>query len=191
MIVPGGALPAKFCHRYLPQARIQVVEINPHVIAPARRVPSERFTVVHGDGAQFVRLRATRCNLPVVDGFDSRGLPSRLCSQRFYDVHVGRIRRSFNDAVLVVDDGELSNSIVFACKGARTRAIPPVRRASPEEPRQCRRRPTAGAVRAGRLGTEGSAQLVVGESHVIHVRCACNVIAIQHVGDPRSSRPRG
>jgi spermidine synthase len=34
-----------------------------------------------------------------------------------YDSHVGRIRRSFNDAVLVVDDGELSNSIVFACKG--------------------------------------------------------------------------
>jgi spermidine synthase len=28
-----------------------------------------------------------------------------------------RIRRSFKDAVLVVDDGEMSNSIVFACNG--------------------------------------------------------------------------
>src|SRR5437016_2304602 len=33
MIGLGGGSLAKFCHRYLPQARIQVVEINPHVIA--------------------------------------------------------------------------------------------------------------------------------------------------------------
>jgi spermidine synthase len=145
MIGLGGGSLAKFCHRYLPRARVQVVEINPHVIAlrDEFHVPpdDERFTVVRGDGAQFVRLRATRCDVLVVDGFDSEGLPSRLCSQRFYDdcfemlqpggimvvnlhyghanydSHVGRIRRSFNDAVLVVDDGELSNSIVFACKG--------------------------------------------------------------------------
>jgi spermidine synthase len=78
----------------------------------------------------------------LVDGFDSDGQPARLCSQRFYDdchdlldadgimvanLHLGhpryellvdRIRRSFGAAVLVVDDGELSNSIVFAAKGA-------------------------------------------------------------------------
>jgi spermidine synthase len=36
-----------------------------------------------------------------------------------YDRHLERIRRSFNDVVLVVDDGELSNSIVFARKGHR------------------------------------------------------------------------
>jgi spermidine synthase len=36
---------------------------------------------------------------------------------RRYEIHVDRIRRSFNGVVLVVDDSDLSNSIVFACKG--------------------------------------------------------------------------
>ena len=145
MIGLGGGSLAKFCYRHLPRARIQVVEINPHVIAlrDEFNVPPDdaRFTVVRGDGAQYVRLPATRPDVLMVDGFDFQGLPSRLCSQRFYDdcadmllpdgvmvvnLHHGhaaydkqleRIRRSFNDVVLVVDDGELSNSIVFARKG--------------------------------------------------------------------------
>lgn len=145
MIGLGGGSLAKFCHRHLPQARIRVVEINPHVIAlrDEFQVPpdDDRFTVLRADGAQFVRLRATRCDVLMVDGFDSQGLPSRLCSRRFYDdclemlqpggimvvnlhrghasydAQLGRIRRSFDDAVLVVDDGDLSNSIVFACNG--------------------------------------------------------------------------
>jgi spermidine synthase len=145
MIGLGGGSLAKFCHRYLPRSRIQVIEINPHVIALRNdfHIPlnDERFTVVQGDGAQFVRLRATRPDVLMVDGFDRNGMPARLCSQRFYDdcadmlqpngimvvnlhfghasydKHLERIRRSFNDVVLVVDDGELSNSIVFARKG--------------------------------------------------------------------------
>lgn len=145
MIGLGGGSLAKFCHRFLPRTRIQVIEINPHVIALRNEfhVPAddERFTVVQDDGARYVRSRATRPDVLMVDGFDTQGLPARLSSQRFYDncaamlqpggtmvanLHFGqsnhdkvleRISRSFMDAVLVVDDGELSNSIVFACKG--------------------------------------------------------------------------
>lgn len=145
MIGLGGGSLAKFCHRYLPRSSIHVVEINPHVIdlRAEFHVPpdSERFRVVRGDGAEFVRWRSTRPDVLMVDGFDSNGLPARLCSQRFYDDchamlqpdgmlvanlhyghrdhgrHVDRIRRSFDGAVLVVDDGDLSNSVVFACKG--------------------------------------------------------------------------
>lgn len=146
MIGLGGGSLAKFCFRYLKQSRIQVVEINPHVIAlrDEFHVPpdDDRFTVVRGDGAQYVRYCASRCDVLMVDGFDSQGPPSRLCSQRFYDdcydslqsggvmvvnlhyghanydIQIERIRRSFNGAVLVVDDGEQSNSIVFSCKGS-------------------------------------------------------------------------
>jgi spermidine synthase len=153
MIGLGGGSLAKFCYRYLSRSRIQVVEINPHVIAlrDEFHVPpnDERFTVVRGDGAQFVRLRATRPDVLMVDGFDRSGMPARLCSQRFYDdcaemlqpdgimvvnLHFGqasydklleRIRRSFNDVVLIVDDGELSNSIVFARKGHGFDAVKP------------------------------------------------------------------
>lgn len=145
MVGLGGGSLAKFCHRYLPDAQIEVVEINPHVIALRNefQVPADsaRFTVLHGDGARFVRDRATPCDVLIVDGFTSDGMPSRLCSQRFYDDcqamlqaggvivvnldfghrqynrHLDRIQRSFDGEVLVVDDGGLSNSIVFACKG--------------------------------------------------------------------------
>ena len=158
MIGLGGGSLAKFCHRYLPRTRLQVVEINPHVIAlrDEFQVPpdDERFHVVRGDGAHFVRHPPGSFDVLLLDGFDHHGLPARLSSQRFYDdchaalqpggimvanlhfghslyeMHVERIRRSFGDTVLVVDDDERSNSVVFASKG-RALAAPrsgPVRR---------------------------------------------------------------
>src|SRR5690606_15673673 len=49
----GGSLP-KFCHRYLPQTSIDVVEIDPDVIAlrDAFHVPPDdaRFRVIAADG---------------------------------------------------------------------------------------------------------------------------------------------
>ena len=153
MIGLGGGSLAKFCFRYLPKTRIEVVEINPHVIALRNEfhVPpnNERFTVVQGDGAQYVRQRTTQPDVLMVDGFDDQGLPSQLCSQAFYDdcvemlqpggimvvnlhyghagyaSHLERIRRSFDNAVLVIDDGEMSNSIVFACKGQALEQVRP------------------------------------------------------------------
>ena len=43
MIGLGGGSLAKFCHHYLPETRITVVEINPHVIAMRRhfQVPDD------------------------------------------------------------------------------------------------------------------------------------------------------
>jgi spermidine synthase len=144
MVGLGGGSLAKFCHRYLPQAQIQVAEINPHVLALRDEfcVPpdSERFNVLRGDGALFVRHSVTPRDVLLVDGFDDQGQPARLCSQRFYDdcaemlqpggvlvinlhhghpryeIFLDRIRRSFGD-ILIVNDGELSNSIVFAIQG--------------------------------------------------------------------------
>lgn len=145
MVGLGGGSLAKFCHRHLRRSRIEVVEINPHVIAlrDEFQVPPDdaRLRVVQGDGASFVRDRATPCDVLLVDGFDSQGQPARLSSQRFYDdchallqpegimvvnLHAGaahfdvlveRIRCSFDDAVFVVHGTDLGNSIVFACKG--------------------------------------------------------------------------
>jgi spermidine synthase len=145
MIGLGGGSLAKFCYRYLPKSRIQVIEINPHVIALRDdfHVPADdaRFSIVCGDGAYFVRYRPNRFEVLFVDGFDSDGLPTRLSSRRFYDdcrdtlepdgimvanlhyahrrygIQLERIRRSFNDAVLVVNDVQRNNSVVFACNG--------------------------------------------------------------------------
>lgn len=152
MIGLGGGSLAKFCWRHLPRARIDVVEINRHVIAlrDAFHVPrdDDRFRVIAGDGARHVRGRRDECDVLIVDGFDHGGQPSRLCSSRFYDdacamlapggvmvvnlhtghrrheAHVSRIRRSFGQAVLGVDDPDGSNQIVLAQKAPAFEAAP-------------------------------------------------------------------
>lgn len=147
MIGLGGGSLAKFCHRYLPGARVEVAEINPHVLAlrDEFRIPpdDERLSVRLGDGAAFVRDAQSACDVLMVDGFDYDGQPSALSSQAFYDdcvdhlqpdgilvvnlfnhhpqygLFVDRIRRSFADEVLVVEGADYGNSIVFAFKEPR------------------------------------------------------------------------
>jgi spermidine synthase len=146
MIGLGGGSLAKFCHRHLPQASIQVAEINPHVLAlrDEFQVPpdSERFQVLLCDGAAFVRQPAQSLDVLLVDGFDYDGLPEALSNQGFYDdcsealgsagllvanlpsgqpalgQQVERIGRSFGGAALVVDDADQGNCIVFASQQA-------------------------------------------------------------------------
>jgi spermidine synthase len=145
MVGLGGGSLVKFCHRHLPDARIEVAEVNPHVLALRQdfHIPpdDERLAINQADGAAFVRHLAEPVDVLMVDAFTSEGMPPRLGAQRFYDdchaalldegllvvnlheghrhfdAYVGRIQRSFDDAVLVVGDGDLSNSVVFACRG--------------------------------------------------------------------------
>jgi spermidine synthase len=144
MIGLGGGSLAKYCHRHLAQTRIRVVEINPYVIAlrDEFQVPpdSDRFSIIRGDGAEFVRVAANRCDVLLVDGYDCQGHPAQLATQNFYDncfntllpggilvanllfgrrqymQKIDRIRHSFNGEILVVDDAERGNSIVFAAR---------------------------------------------------------------------------
>jgi spermidine synthase len=144
MIGLGGGSLAKFCHRHLPRAAMLVVEINPHVIAlrGAFQVPPDdaRFQVVEADGARFVRDTDRRFDVLLVDAFDAQGMPAALGRRRFYDdcldvllpgglmvvnlhaahphcpVYVERIRRSFGEHVLRVDDRDGANSVIFARK---------------------------------------------------------------------------
>ena len=141
----GGGSLVKFCHRHLQRSALTVAEINPHVVAlrDAFEVPPDdaRLRVITTDGAHLVRDTRERFDVLLVDGFDTEGLPKALRSQRFYDncadvlqpggllvvnlhndrVHcdtwVERIRRSFAGSVLLVDDSDASNRVVFAWKG--------------------------------------------------------------------------
>jgi len=146
MIGLGGGSLAKFCYRHLPDTRIQVLEINPYVIALRNEfeVPRDdhRFNVRKEDAADYVRTAPYRFDVIMADGFDANGVPSNLCSQSFYDncyeklepsgvlvanlhsghehfpKHLGRIERSFAGHVIAVDDLECNNVIAFACKEA-------------------------------------------------------------------------
>lgn len=144
MVGLGGGSQAKFCYRHLPDARIEVVENNPHVLAVRRRfrVPDDdaRFRVVLDEGDRFLRGRPQCFDLLLVDGYDATGIPESLSAQEFYDdcraalvpggamainlycddaqLHVERLGRSFGvDHVLVVEEPRQSNRVAFAWTG--------------------------------------------------------------------------
>lgn len=145
MIGLGGGSQAKYCHRHLPAARIDVVENNPHVLALRRRfsVPddSARFQVHLDDGARFLRERRGHYDLLLVDGYDETGIPEALSTQTFYDdcraalteggamatnlyckdsaVHIERLQRAFGAArVVVIEESRQSNRVAIAWTGA-------------------------------------------------------------------------
>ncbi|QYJ21920.1 fused MFS/spermidine synthase [Achromobacter sp. ES-001] len=140
----GGSLP-KFCYRYLAGADIEVVEIDPAVIAlrEAFMVPPDnvRFRVVQADAADHLRGLSDHADVIFLDGYGVGGIPDALCSEAFYaDCHralrengilvinyhvnhpmhheyLARVRASFGSSMFEVVDDDMTNSVVFACKG--------------------------------------------------------------------------
>src|SRR6478735_5681143 len=83
----GGSLP-KYCYNALPDAKIDVVEINAEVIAlrDTFMVPpdDERFTVHCADGAAYISKKTGTEDVIIVDGFDVGGQAPTLCTEVFY-----------------------------------------------------------------------------------------------------------
>jgi spermidine synthase len=100
----GGGSLAKFCYRYLPEALITVLEIDPDVLALREefRVPldDQRFRVVEGNGVEYVAGRAPRDDIILVDACDRNGLSPTLLAPDFYS---NLRRRITTSGVLVVN----------------------------------------------------------------------------------------
>ena len=88
MVGLGGGSLAKFCHRYLPDCRITVLELREDVIALREQfcVPpdDERFQVIHADACTYIGKMRERVDVLIIDGFDAAGLPPALVASRFY-----------------------------------------------------------------------------------------------------------
>ena len=145
MIGLGGGSLAKFCYLHLPESKITVVEINPHVIALRKEfmIPDDdaRFEVVLADGAEFIRESETCIDVLLVDGFDHRGQPPQLSSKRFYsdcrtalkhqgivvinfheshplyETFLDRVDVAFESNIVEIATNDTGNVIVFAAKG--------------------------------------------------------------------------
>jgi spermidine synthase len=139
----GGGAQAKFCYRHLPRSRIEAVENDADVLAlrDAFHVPADdaRFSVEQGDGAAWLRSRAGRYDLLLVDAYDVDGIPPALSTQAFYErcaaalvpggtmatnlyatdvrAHVNRMRRAFDGHVCVLDEPGMENKVAFAWRG--------------------------------------------------------------------------
>lgn len=139
----GGSLP-KHCCRHMRDVRISVVEINPEVIALREQfhIPpdNERFSIVCGDGAEYVAVQKNVLDVLVVDGFGVQGQVPQLCNQQFYqdchaalrsngvlvvnvlgadtalETYLDRLRLIFGEAIAVVPSEDCNNRIVFAVK---------------------------------------------------------------------------
>lgn len=85
----GGSMP-RVLARLLPQAQIDVVEIDPAVVSVAKRYfdfrPGARLRVIEADGRVYVKraLRERRhYDLIMLDAFDHEYIPEHLLTQEF------------------------------------------------------------------------------------------------------------
>ncbi len=91
----GAASLTRFCHRRMPESRITVVEIDPDVVAVARRwfglpAPDSRLRIHVGDAGRFVAKPALagRFGVIQVDLYDAAAAGPVRDSARFYaDCH--------------------------------------------------------------------------------------------------------
>jgi spermidine synthase len=140
----GGGSIAKYCYRYLPGARLTVVESDPNVIALRDEflIPRDdfRFSVVHADGAAYLAELRRGVDVLLVDAFDRNGIPSSFGNVEFYTnahrclcsagvfvmnlvgdrtaslAHRDRIREVFAEAAIAVPVEGDSNCLIFAHK---------------------------------------------------------------------------
>jgi spermidine synthase len=84
----GGGSLARFCYRRLPSATITAVETDPHVLALREefQVPSDdvRFSVLQGDGAEYVTRDGPHEDVILVDAYDRYGVAPQLATRQFY-----------------------------------------------------------------------------------------------------------
>ncbi len=144
MIGLGGGSLARFCHHELAQTQIDVVEINPQVIAlrDAFQIPADddRFRVHLADGARFIADARDDYDILLLDGYTQDGIPDALATHKFYrdcraalrdsgvmvsnvhgpdlKLHMDRILRSYRDQVVWLDETTCSNRTFFAFKCA-------------------------------------------------------------------------
>lgn len=85
----GGGSLAKYCYRQLPRAQIEVVEIDPDVIALRRHflIPDDdqRFKVICDDGTRHLAAARQAADVLLVDAFDDTGLAEGFGSRAFVD----------------------------------------------------------------------------------------------------------
>lgn len=92
----GAASLTKFVHLHCPAAQIDVVEIEPSVVAAARqffKLPAEdgRFRIHIGDGAQFVLQSGKPYDYILVDGYDRNARAGALDTLPFYQAVRARL----------------------------------------------------------------------------------------------------
>ncbi|MCL6485063.1 MAG: transferase spermidine synthase, partial [Janthinobacterium lividum] len=82
MVGLGGGSLLKFCHRYLPEARITVLELRADVIALREQfmLPPDdaRLRIIETDAVNYIAKHPGCADVLLLDGYDETGLPPAL-----------------------------------------------------------------------------------------------------------------
>lgn len=142
----GAASLTKFLYHHCPQTRLEVIEIEPRVVAAARQffaLPPEdaRLRICLGDGVEHVLTGTQRFDYILVDGFDRHARAGALDSLPFYQAvrarlsaqglmavnlfgrsrgfkaSVERIIDAFDDRALAFPSCDSGNVVAFAAQG--------------------------------------------------------------------------
>lgn len=110
----GGTTPTRFHHDY-PRAAIEVVEIDPAVVATARRLfalPDDARLQVHVmDGRFWLRRTSERYDLIILDAYLIDTIPFHLATREFYQGAFARL----------TPGGVVASNVIGAIRGPESR----------------------------------------------------------------------
>jgi spermidine synthase len=114
----GGGTAAKAINTLLPQAKLDVVEINPLIPRVAEKfflyTPNNNTQITVGDGYQFaLNAKGLKYDLIIIDVFDKNYIPAPFLTKKFVE-NVERILN--NDGVVAVNTFEQSKFSVVESK---------------------------------------------------------------------------
>jgi len=85
----GGTIP-RVMAKYYPDVPIDVVEIDPDVVAIAKRFfffrPTQKLNVISMDGRRFLRRSRDRYDIIFLDAYDDRSIPFHLTTKEFFEI---------------------------------------------------------------------------------------------------------
>jgi len=110
----GGTAPSRFLHDY-PYAAVEVVEIDPAVVATARRFfalpDSSRLRVHVTDGRLWLRRSTKRYDLIILDAYLIDTIPFHLATREFYQEAAAHLKPG----------GVLASNVIGAVRGPSSR----------------------------------------------------------------------
>jgi spermidine synthase len=119
----GGGRTAWYLHRFLPQAQITSVELDPAVVELARKYFGVReeanFKVVSEDGRIFLFGASERYDLVLIDAYRGPFVPFHLTTREFYELvknHLaegGAIAENIEPSTLLFDSVAKTVNAVF------------------------------------------------------------------------------
>jgi len=123
MVGLGGGRTSQYLHQFLPETLFRVSELDPEVIALARKYfklrEDQRYQVFAMDGRLFLRRQQTSFDLILVDAYRGPFVPFHLLTREFYELVAsklsvgGAIAQNVEPSTMLFDSAVATMRAVF------------------------------------------------------------------------------